>query len=98
MILTGKSEESFLHWYTEKYSEYNLSYKDELHLNSMIIDWFDSVGIYIDIDVSTVTNIVMFSYFISHKEYFRSTEEYWKTRSEATKAAIIKANEIYNKR
>ncbi len=52
MILTGKASIDFHEWFkdrhTENYSITNLMVDlSELACNSIIIEWFDSVGIYI---------------------------------------------------
>lgn len=97
MILTGKSKEDFLKWV---YSEYDYKYgglKDfyPLHLlDGLIIEWFDSVGIYVDV----FNEFGQFGYLI-HTGNFRNPLDdkgHWETRQEAITEALIKANEIYN--
>lgn len=97
MILTGKAKKHFLaHYGTGE--NYFLTTINEIEQHANIIEWLDSVGIFIDIDINISGDAAMFSHFMAYGEYFGSTEQYWKTRSEATKDAIKKANEIYNKR
>ena len=55
MILTGKAKEDFIEYYNNHSIKYLLSwtYFDDLPLvvkNALIIEWFDSVGIYINIE------------------------------------------------
>lgn len=71
----------------------------ELHLNALIIEWFDSVGVYISINyvnfVNELTSTKGFEAMITNKHLttrFRET----KTRKKATEQALEKANEIYN--
>ncbi|MGJ1516520.1 hypothetical protein ACR79N_16135 [Sphingobacterium siyangense] len=95
MILTGQAKRAFIdhHWQSkfkeEDYKEYeNYLDKAELnHLYSDIIEWLDSVGIYLTIG--------RYGYILNtdDRSISRKTGE---TRKEATEAAIIKANEIYN--
>ena len=99
MILNGKAKEEFFNWLDnqgvngidisnwefEKF--HSLS---NVSKNSLIIEWFDSVGIYITSD-----------YFELNKGFYseilNSDFEIIKpTRPEALIEAIKKANEIYN--
>lgn len=101
MILTGKAKEDFIDYLWQSkfkkddYKEYEdyINNQKESHTYADIIEWFDSVGIYI-----TILNLDLqrrFYYKIVRTEriegYFLHSE-----RQEATKQAIIKANEIYN--
>lgn len=90
MILNGKAKEDFLKWV---YSEYDYEYNDlkdfyPLHLiDTLIIEWFDSVGI--NIDAYYCDGV--FEIYVG-EDYIGEAE----TRKESTQKAIIKANEIYN--
>ena len=98
MILTGKAKESFID-YLDKTNQIkiekgilNLHWQDfpEKFKNALIIEWFDSVGIYITSD-----------YFELNKGFYseilNSNFAIVKpTRQEALTEAIKKANEIYN--
>ena len=111
MILTGKCKEDFLKsiYYKEDTNQvpiedecneniFNeskrwLRRQDERFLNALIIEFFDSVGIYIGIVRFNVGS----GYFESRIHYNNGVYFTYVTRQEATKQAIIKANEIYNK-
>lgn len=116
MKLTGKAKEDFLVWYFNTYlkeDKYCLikdiesffkTVKPTLQ-NALIIEWFDSVGIYFNNGLS----------FIKHKKYkceiyqeendnilgncFVFRGKYLShDKEEVIEQAIIKANEIYNER
>lgn len=113
MILTGECKEDFLVWYFNTYlkeDKYYLikdveaffkSVKTTLQ-NALIIEFFDSVGIYILL--KRFTYLLEFNdwYFIitnkqgvhlnSHLECRIKID----SRQEATKQAIVKTNELYN--
>ena len=106
MILTGKAKEDFENYVLNKnlghdsevlISVYNqeslfINYNNvkETLLNALIIEWFDSVGIYITSD-----------YFELNKGFYSEVlnsdfEIIKQTRQETLTEAIKKANEIYN--
>ena len=106
MILTGKAKEDFENYVLNKelghdsevlISVYNqeslfINYNNvkETLLNALIIEWFDSVGIYVTSD-----------YFELNKGFYseilnENFEIVKPTRQEALTEAIKKANEIYN--
>ena len=108
MILTGKTKEDFENYVLNKelghdsevlISVYNqetlfINYNNvkETLLNALIIEWFDSVGIYITSD-----------YFELNKGFYseilnENFEIVKPTRQEALAEAIKKANEIYNEK
>ena len=107
MILTGKAKESFID-YLDKTNQIkiekgilNLHWQDlpEKFKNALIIEWFDSVGIYISINYvdfyDELRNNTGFETYVTNKGLsvkFRSVS----SRQEAIKQAIKKANEIYN--
>lgn len=113
MILTGKCLQDFKNQIIpllnsknegRKISEDNRAVQwvlgsPSIILNSHIIEWFDSVGVYISIHFVEVFNEMKckkgfesYVTFENHTTKFRCVE----TRQEATNAAIIKANDIYN--
>ncbi|MDM1073673.1 hypothetical protein HX001_14380 [Empedobacter brevis] len=102
MILTAKAEEDYFDWLDNQgvngidisnweFEKFNLLSK--VSQNALIIEWFDSVGIYVN--VVRLNSIWNYSFWFNHNRY----QGYdFKTRQEATEQAIIKANEIYNER
>ena len=106
MILTGKAKEDFENYVLNEnlrhdsevlISVYNqetlfIDYKDvkKTLLNALIIEWFDSVGIYITSDYFEL-NKGFYSEILN--ENFAIVKP---TRQEALTEAIKKANEIYN--
>lgn len=105
--LTGKAKESFERWfddYSQKHHQKewldNDLYLDEVYLpdevlNALIIEWLDSVGIYVEV-----------GYLVDYKEWYRKVSTTtgscyirgWYTRKQATEKAIEKAIEIYNEK
>ena len=104
MILTGKTEEDFFNWLDNQGANgidiSNWEF-EKFHLlsnvskNSLIIEWFDSVGICIDRDCINMEMVITNFRGINeeqtiidcdHKETFK---DWWEE-------AIKKANEIYN--
>jgi len=110
--LTGKAKESFLKWYRDRlsvmtYSEL-LNINDETVYNSLIIEWFDSVGIHVKIYPHLGGGQVVFYPTVMFLDEQHNTNEkdvlfdngefyYHESRTEAINNAISKANEIYNK-
>ena len=97
-ILTGKAKEDFIK--TKIGNEINLFESMlPIYKNALIIEWFDSVGIYISINYvdfyDELRNNTGFETYVTNKGLsvkFRSVS----SRQEATLKAIKKANEIYN--
>ena len=96
MILTGKALKHYKIWFDKYYNDYWTYYQSKpTILNALIIEWFDSVGIYIEIsfydDCYWTYNIY------SNKPVLeKETANICNNRQEATEQAIEKANEIYN--
>lgn len=93
-LLTGKAKEDFLNKHGHKEHEI-----DDLYLYALIIEWFDSVGIYISIivDLNFEDEDLMFFYNnVRYNNNYICVTLDFKTRQEATESAITKANEIYN--
>lgn len=93
MILTGKAKQDFESWYTSISPSahtvllvhfYN---KREIEQFAWYIEWLDSVGIYLTIG--------RYGYQLN-ADCLSITRKTGETRQEATEAAIIKANDIYN--
>jgi len=71
--------------------------KSKITQNAYIIEWLDSVGIYVVLLVRSVINENNFSYDIQQKnDRLLLVLEWFKTRQLATESAIKKAVEIYN--
>ena len=108
MLLTNKAKEDFENYILNEnlrhdsevlISVYNqetlfIDYKDvkKTLLNALIIEWFDSVGIYITSDYLEL-NKGFFSEILDNN--FAIVKP---TRQEALTEAIKKANEIYNEK
>lgn len=101
MILTGKAKEDFLLYKGCLKEELNdeIYYPKDTWLYTDIIEWFDSVGIVINVSGVIRNGICNFSFEIQENNTLNSIENYvFSSRQEATKQAIEKANEIYNNR
>jgi len=105
MILTDKAKEDFLKWLKNNYDlliedcggfSYFCNAQTKVSEYALIIEWLDSVGIIIQIDCGNLRHsddkITWYQGGVLGHQFLQTT----KTRSEATKQAIIKANEIYN--
>lgn len=90
MILTGKCLEDFLKCYNMS----NFNELSEILQYALIIEFFDSVGIYIQVRI----DFNMQSIFEFNSWVLDSFAGSFNSRQEAAKAAIGKANEIYNNR
>lgn len=93
MILTDKTLKDFTFWLYNEHAMkiFNIEFMKPLLFNTLIIEFFDSVGIIINITYS----MGVFNYNILGKYPFYRADLF-KTRQEATEEAIEKANEIYN--
>lgn len=109
-LLSGKCKEEFFEWYFNTYLKKNkfclikdvevfFSSIELVIQNALIIESFDSVGIYIDVEFFR-TNLK------GEPEFVSSTTDEWnglqplriqfKSRQQAAEKAIEKANEIRN--
>lgn len=86
MILTGKCKEDFSY----KYNMSNFNEYSEVLQNALIIEFFDSVGIYIN-TIRNIDDTIYCRILMLNKAF------YGKSRQEAITKAIKKANDIYNK-
>ena len=93
--LTDKCKEDFKDWCfnTDGY-EFDFNGYRSLLLNALIIEFFDSAGIYVQIDVENLDST--FSSYVFNKNNLFSSDENSNTRQEATNKAIITANKLYN--
>jgi hypothetical protein len=98
-ILTGKCKRTFLKWLKIRVNsklheidniEFWFNLQDESFKITLIIEWFDSVGIYITSDYFELNNGFYSEILDSNFEIIKPT------RQEAIKEAIKEANEIYN--
>ena len=101
MILNGKVKEEFFSWldnqgvngiYISNWEFEKFHLLSNVSQNALIIEWFDSVGIYITSD-----------YFELNKGFYSEILDsnfaiVKPTRQEALTEAIKKANEIYNEK
>ena len=102
MILTDKCKEDFEKWLYQQEWYDNLEFGENSDANmwdyspdsmqyAVYVDFFDSVGI--QINVSPLEFPLTNNFWCSVKG---KKTEYFKTRQQAREQAIIKANEIYN--
>ena len=98
--LTEKAKQDFEKWlsnnYPELFNDFTVGYIlfDTLNNtcnNALIIEWFDSVGIYICIEPKRIIDSWIFDVLINE-----GVDSVWSNRQEATTKAIEKANTIYN--
>lgn len=108
-MLTGKAQKDYEQWFCKlaNQKEFENIFNDESELGanqkflmklfnrSLIIEWFDSVGLNI-----LLTCEFDFGYEILEDRYGVEEEvkKWYETRELANEAAIKKANEIYNSR
>jgi hypothetical protein len=97
MALTDKSTYDFINWLDNKYDihYYNQECALNVCLNALIIEWFDSVNIYINIKskFGQIKQCERFSFIV--KTY--NSGFIFNSRNEAIEEAIKKANFFYNK-
>ena len=95
-MLTDKAKIEFEKWTLENYETESGLRMSSVYMYALIIDWFDSIGIYITI----IATFNQYSLYIEDKKSNLTSREvrdiFFKSRPEATNKAIEKANEIYN--
>lgn len=89
MMLTGKAKEDFEKWSGGDFHESYYHF-----INTLIIEWLDSVGIYITISPRGKDNSVAYWF----NDEICSDISFANNRQEAEKEAIKQANIIYNER
>ena len=95
MILTDKAKDDFKEWVFENYYFQDLNVLYPLHLiDTLIIEFFDSVGIYIEIHYSRILGDKFLCIVNTEANY--NLTSYQDSRQQATEQAIKKANDIYN--
>ena len=97
MTLTNKTLEHFLEWKVNNKNEVlDFKYLSTTSQNALIIEFFDSVGIYINVFYKYIWRVEI----RDSQSSLLSTLDYavFDTRQEATIQAITKANDIYNVR
>lgn len=95
MILTDKAKEDFKEWVFENYYFQDLNVLYPLHLvDTLIIEWFDSIGIYIEIYYSRILGDKFLCIVNTEANY--NLTSYQDSRQQATEQAITKANILYN--
>jgi len=98
--LNGKAKENFQNWLSITYNFKFISYNEynKTALSALIIEWLDTVGIYIsDWGLNVVDNEIGFDCQINYKfKLISVSDTFFKTRKEAISKAIEKANQIYN--
>ncbi|WP_395765203.1 hypothetical protein [Elizabethkingia anophelis] len=99
--MNGKAKEAFKKFCQENdYSLFSESekYKDlAIMNNALIIEWLDSVGIVISVMVDMSFNHnIYYDYTLTVNSFTYFSNETYKSRQEATEAAIKKAVEIFN--
>jgi hypothetical protein len=100
MILTGKCREGFINFMCKnhkhiKWCDYQTM--SEVILNALIIDYFDSIEVYIEIQVLKVETYPKYSFNMRNINFnMLSQGDYFKSRQEATEKAIEKANDLIN--
>ena len=107
MKLTDEAKIDFLEYYWSKYigksrfynqkeeTEDFFNYLYPIFQNALIIEWFDSIGIYITIKNKFGQNKQARIFWYSLNKGEKNNDVYL-SRSEATNKAIEKANQIYN--
>ena len=97
MTLTEKAKNNFINWLDKEYDihYYNQECAIAICLNALIIQWFDSVAIYINIKskFGQKKQCERFSFMV--KSY--NSSFMFNSRIEATEEAVKKANHFYNK-
>lgn len=95
-LLTDKALEHFEEWLIKEPNRpFAFWYRGFNSQSGWIIDWFDSVRICFDVSKLSLTDKYYADIWLEPYQEFDCGNNY-NTRQEAIKAAITKANEIYN--
>lgn len=106
MTLTGKASKDFIKWLHFKHNLQPYNLFNEIIQYALIIEWFDSVGIYISVKRLCTSLKFRCWYFVItnedgdylNKHGYDESRINNDSRIEITKKAIKKANEIYNEK
>lgn len=101
MILTGEAKRAFGLYMVQRFKIADLETfekLDELMQYTLIIDWFDSIGIYISSRKSVRKYWI---YFIDVSSEYKpveisALEDMQESRKQAKREAILKADKLYN--
>lgn len=102
MELTGDAKGAFHQWVNNKCYHEEVIYKSVI--NALILEWLDSVGIYVELNRATRGLQFKWWYYslsdsrgIHLNNYLHNIVKV-DSRQQATEKAIEKANEIYNEK
>lgn len=103
-IIAGKANREFIKWLFEVHNLHPYNVFNDILCNALIIEWLDSVGIYIEVYPDIITDPIPYSYHIKSKchkgtrivKHYK--DHYHASRNDATSAAITKAIELFNER
>jgi len=107
-MLQGKAKEEFFKWINSlncvdnpnpdvcNFEVENFINLSQTCQNALIIEWFDSFGIYIEVGGANYRGVEFWYNIQELKTINGHNGEYFNTRSEATTKAIEKAVEIFN--
>lgn len=94
MILTGKSRIDYSKWFVDERETHGT-----WSCHHLIIEYFDSVGIYIQVGAISISGVAEFDYIIQQDNEINGMNGHiFDTRKQATQEAIKQANTIYNER
>jgi len=107
-MLTDKAKNDFFQWRKENGYEVTFSQSSsqgsaesfdklyQIYESALIIEWFDSIGVYIHIEayVSFNERILFKNYILNHANI--DEQNSYIDRNSSIESAIKKANEIYN--
>ena len=106
MILTGKSKRTFLKWLKIRVNstlheidkiEFWFNLQDESFKIALIIEWFDSVKLFIEISFFN-DDYWTYNVYTDHVVLEKEQANICQNREDAIKQAIVKANNIYNEK
>jgi len=100
MKLTGKCKDDFFIFFQSERRGTEMGFYElpELFQNALVIEFFDFVGIYINISAIPFSKDFRVEIRAIDNSFLSSCDyEAFNSRTEATNAALEKANELYNK-